>query len=1257
MKRILLAFVLSAFAGLAGAQQLTLTDLGLVAPTPGSSDASQLLTTGDTVQLQDGAINYFYDNTSPNPVGTSFSTGANPGGYSLTGLAVKFGGGGAVGFAGGDDTYSTSYYENYWGGWEIRIYQLSGVGNTTATLVYSNIVEQINTPGNSGGADWLQFGGFGTNAVFTTPPVLAPNAKYAWTIFQPNGYDDLAYATGAPYTAGAICEIPPIGGTVTYYPADNDSATFDVGLSPIELPLLVSDLGSGVTPTPGPNDISQLQVGSGADPASGINYYDNDSGSSSPGASGQSFTTGSKPGGYVMSSLAVKLNGNGGGDDTSGSQTWRIVVFQLSGTGDVTATPLVTNTSAPFSTSTASGDDWLAFSGMYVPLLPNTVYAYTFDTASSPGYSGYDDLAVATVTPYTNGLICRIQDGGGTVTYYPADPNTASFDIGLALAGYPSVGVGSATPSAVYALSQVSLSDIASGPGTLTYQWQTNSDLSGGLNGTWANIPNATNLTLTFTPSNANSSTLDFQFVVRNSTGAATSAPIALVVSQAQAPSSSTGVTPSSITTYAGGTVAFSDTSFMGTTPITYQWQVNRGGGYVNIPSAGNPSATNSTLNLTNVQAANVGSYQLVAMNSQGTNDDSAETIGTLVLLAPPPLPVSTSPQNVPYLEYSNKPYAYWRLQETNNPASAPPTVLAYDYSGNGFFASYGVGVATSNAGPQAPFFPGFSTNELAAGISLSTSGFLTVPPLNLNTSTNVSFIAWINPNGGQSSSAALLFNRTGSDASGFGFNGNPNAASMSCLGFTWNSNASSTWGWNSGLYPVAGVWSFVAYVITPTNETTYLFYVDTTVTPHTTNFLQNSLNQAYTSEAFSTTSDLGSDPSGATRTFNGSMAEVALYTNSLSQQALVSMFLDAIGSTSAPVSPPLVLPSPSIFAGESIQLNGAAGGSGPITYQWKSSSDGVTWANVPTNANYSGVTSPILQINNATLANSLEYEVAVMNSSSTATSGVATVTVTAVPTGLWTANFQLTNATDEYGFVGLNSYAGPGVLGTGTYWNAIDDPDNAFAYGTFYSVSDFEDNGVTHTGLSVSIAGDGFTSQTAATPAGSIQTLLDQYIQTAATLEINGVPDGTYNLAVYTIDGSFANDSDNVTVNAANGTQTLLCINKQDKYFAPGDNTSIFTNVLASGGNLSVAFVTGGVQNADFCGLQLQMVSYATTVSNISLSYGVTNNSMTLTWLEGSLQTATNLAGPWAPLSDTSPATISTTNACQFFRLVIPAP
>ena len=66
--------------------------------------------------------------------------------------------------------------------------------------------------------------------------------------------------------------------------------------------------------------------------------------------------------------------------------------------------------------------------------------------------------------------------------------------------------------------------------------------------------------------------------------------------------------------------------------------------------------------------------------------------------------------------------------------------------------------------------------------------------------------------------------------------------------------------GWNSGLYPVVGLWSFVAYVITPTNETTYLFYVDTTVSPYTTNLLQNSISLANIAEAF--TDDSPSYPS-----------------------------------------------------------------------------------------------------------------------------------------------------------------------------------------------------------------------------------------------------------------------------------------------------------------------------------------------------------------------------------------------------------
>jgi hypothetical protein len=160
----------------------------------------------------------------------------------------------------------------------------------------------------------------------------------------------------------------------------------------------------------------------------------------------------------------------------------------------------------------------------------------------------------------------------------------------LALQGYPSVGIGSATPNPCYGLSPVVISDTGAGPGNLTYQWQTNSDPSGYLAGTWANVPNATNLVLPFIPVSSiggySPYTLDFQLIVANAAGSATSAPVALVVNGAQAPASSTGVVPATVMTYAGANVTFTDNSFVGTTPITYQWQVNTGSGYTDIPNA-----------------------------------------------------------------------------------------------------------------------------------------------------------------------------------------------------------------------------------------------------------------------------------------------------------------------------------------------------------------------------------------------------------------------------------------------------------------------------------------------------------------------------------------------------------------------------------------------------------------------------------------------------------------------------------------------
>jgi hypothetical protein len=112
--------LLTAAIGISQAAQLGGADLGATAPTAGYYDISQLLTTGDTVQLPDGSLNSFYDNTGSPYVGSSFTTGPDSGGYVMNSLAIKFGGGGSVGYAGGNDTTLN-------GGWVITLYQFISI--------------------------------------------------------------------------------------------------------------------------------------------------------------------------------------------------------------------------------------------------------------------------------------------------------------------------------------------------------------------------------------------------------------------------------------------------------------------------------------------------------------------------------------------------------------------------------------------------------------------------------------------------------------------------------------------------------------------------------------------------------------------------------------------------------------------------------------------------------------------------------------------------------------------------------------------------------------------------------------------------------------------------------------------------------------------------------------------------------------------------------------------------------------------------
>lgn len=1233
--------------------QLVGSDLGSTAPTPSPYDISQLLTTGDTIQLQDGSLNYFYDNTSGGAgyVGTSFTTSGNAAGYTMTSLSVKFGGGGgsgSPGYSGGSDAGTGS------GGWIITLYQLSGAGNTTATPVYTNTVGTV--PGSNSGADWILMTGFDVN--------LLPNTSYAWTIYQPNGYDDLAYATGEPYANGAICRIPPGGGTVTYYPADADSATFNVGLALNPSPLAVTDLGPGVNPTPGPNDIAQVMTSSGADATANINYYDNDSDTYSPGAAGTSFTTGNYGGGYTLNSIAIKFDGSSaGGDDTGGSQSWRITIFQLSGAGNTIATPVITNTSVSITTSTASSQDWLDFSGFGLYLEPNSVYAYVITTSSSPGYSGYDDLGVDPGLPYSAGAVCRIQAGGGTVTYYPSDNNSASFDIGVSLNGFPGVGAPSATPNPVYALSHyLVLQDTGSGPAPLSYQWQTD----GGSGGVLTNIPGATSLSYTNIPANLNPNgsdyTINYDFVVTNDAGSVTSSVVAVTVHAATAPVITQDTSPTNqVVTYVNGTETLS-AAFEGTQPITYQWFSNTNGSNQAIPGQ-----TNTTLTLNNIQATAAGTYQLRAVNSQGTTFSTATTLSTLT--APPDYPPAPADKYA-YEIYTNGPFAYWRLNETGNPATSTYPLQAFDYSGHGLFATYGTAVTTSNAGPQSPTFPGFETTNLAVVTDVGANGYLTLPPLNLNTNT-VTFICWINPNGAQGGATGLLFARGGAESAvGFGFNSeNQGAGTMAELGYTWNDNGSTTWGWNSDLYPIPDQWNFVAYVVTPTNETTYLGYVDTNAMVTNFSLAVNPIaHQVETMDGTpSGTVALGADVQ-QDREFVGTIDEAAIFTKALSQGEILKLFQTGFGVTTAIPPSPAAVTSENVYSGAQVSLGGAAGGSQPISYQWQAGTTGSgVFTNLTNSGNVSGVTSPTLTLANIQAANALDYIEICSNSAGSATSSVATITVTVVPPGgLWTVNFQLTNNVLNFTTAtnGLGQYDGPGVLSGGDFWNPIPDLNGAFNGGTYTSASDLEGDGITHSGIYATVNGGGFSSAVSPGNPASVTTLLDQYVEvynnTAADgggLILQGVPDGTYNMVIYGIDASFHNKGASYTVYAANGNQSASLANVQDGYFSPGDNSWLFTNVQVVGGTLLTDINPVGGE-AEFNGVQLQLLGYASTINSIVLtnSYDSTNQTLTLSWPEGTLQTATNLLGPWTSMPQAPPFTYTaaTTNIMQYFRLKV---
>lgn len=652
----------------------------------GVYDISQL--TGNSGGNYDG-LNYYDDNGANHDgwMGQTFTTGTNAQGYYLTSVALQTGGGGYSSTSTNqpyhlyvflvDSNYAATiaHYTNAsfsftfgdwleWSGFSLVLKpnttyaygfgrDSSGIGwaglNSSATNADLYPGGQIcSIPAEGGSITYGLTGredavfdvgllaiGVGPSPLpFAQPitvspgPAIAAGTTLTLTESTTNGTPPLHYQWLTDGGAGTLTNIPAsdstnlVVSTTGWKPGvyqyevivhntygSSTSAVSSVTVLFANTVAVMSDVGATL-PTPLPGDISQLIQPSGANSPDGLNYYfDN---ATPP---GQTFTTGSNPNGYLLTSAAIDLAGNSGSLPANG-QTYTLRIYTVSNS---LATLYAMFTSQ---TTTFVATDWLRWSGFAVPLAPNTVYGYSLARTSTG--SGWDNLANVSGNPYSGGEVVLIPVNGGSVFSGSSHSYDATFNLGLALGGYPAVGPALFSPTnSVFAGTPVTATAFASGTGTLTYQWQTD----GGSGGALTNIPGATSPTLAINTTGMDGLNVAYDLVVTSGGNATTNEISVLAVVPGTAPLIQNDISPAAVSAFPGASVAFT-ASFIGTLPLTYQWQVDKGTGPTNI--AGQNSAT---LTLNNLQLSDAGTYYLVASNSLG----NASSSGGVLTMYPNP--------------------------------------------------------------------------------------------------------------------------------------------------------------------------------------------------------------------------------------------------------------------------------------------------------------------------------------------------------------------------------------------------------------------------------------------------------------------------------------------------------------------------------------------------------------------------------------------------------------------------------------------
>ena len=335
----------------------------------------------------------------------------------------------------------------------------------------------------------------------------------------------------------------------------------------------------------------------------------------------------------------------------------------------------------------------------------------------------------------------------------------------------------------------------------------------------------------------------------------------------------------------------------------------------------------------------------------------------------------TSNPNNYPTVIGANSPLVYFRCNEPGNPSAANLGTLGA--AGNG---EYSPGTRPGVVGPRSTAnYAGFDGANNAVGVSGGNSA--SVPALNLNTNT-VTITGWLNLTNPQTQAAGIVFCRAGTTVAGLTMDQTANGFGYG-LGYNWGGQGT---GWSpfadSGmpLLPDSD-WAFVALIITPSQAT--IAMCDRT---NVANFASVTFAPpgGHANMAFGGATQLGVDPNTTPVGISGALDEVAIFGRSLTLGEVYTEYASAVGGVPAKIFADPQTPPDPIYTGDTFSLTVDAGGTPNLNYQWRK--DG---------GNISGATTSTYTKNSASAADNGNYDCVVNNTSGSATSGPANITIT----------------------------------------------------------------------------------------------------------------------------------------------------------------------------------------------------------------------------------------------------------------------